>query len=254
MFKKAIRLQKLSEYFKNERLPRNSIIIFVFCYVMRSLLQIVHGGWAIKQYSNFINNIKTSADVMQQYATNELFLAIEECINVFTILMIIVFFMLLGRNRRRLRENLRQLSYQHSTRSFSMSDLDQSHQMSSKHNNEFTAVDENSQRNESTSSNGFGKLNSAAIAGKMRKPRPSEVLNRDNPLISKLTSEGKQSNGSDHVSRVLDDVFDTVGTDEVESQYFEPPALLGYQPSGSYFHYSRKKGTGDNFSSEMSLN
>ena len=134
MFKKAIRMQKLTEYFKNERLPRNSIIVFVFCYVMRSLLQIVHGGWAIKQYKDFINNVQTSAEVMQQYATNELFLAIEECINVFTILMIVVFFLLLARNRRRLRENLRRLSYQTNTRSFSMSDLDQSrNNSSSKH-------------------------------------------------------------------------------------------------------------------------
>ena len=103
------------------------------------------------------------------------------------------------------------------------------------------AVDENSQRNDSTSTNGFGKLNSAAIAGKMRKPRPSECLNRHKPSLSKLTSEGK-SNGSDQVGRVLDDVFDTVGTDEVESQYFEPQAL-GYQPSGSHMYHSRKKGT-----------
>ena len=110
MFKKAIHMQKLEDWFKNERLPKNSIKIFLFCYVMRALLKIVHGGWAVNQYIKLVNNSQTSSDVIEHYSTNELFLSADEAINVFTILMIIVFFLLLSRNRRRVRDNFKQFN------------------------------------------------------------------------------------------------------------------------------------------------
>ena len=76
MFKKALRMQKLTEYFKKERLPRNSIIIFVICYVMRSLLTVAHGVWALREYIRFSNGDETSSDVMRHYSTSDIFLAI----------------------------------------------------------------------------------------------------------------------------------------------------------------------------------
>ena len=64
MFKKAVHMQKLDDYFRKEKLPRNSIRIFVICYVLRALLKLVHGGWAIWELINVNENDYTSKDVI----------------------------------------------------------------------------------------------------------------------------------------------------------------------------------------------
>ena len=47
MFKKALKLQKLTSYFKEKRFPRYSVRTFVISYVARALIIICHGVWAI---------------------------------------------------------------------------------------------------------------------------------------------------------------------------------------------------------------
>ena len=56
MFKKAIHMQKLEDYFRKEKLPRYSIRIFIICYVMRAMLKLVHGGWAIWELMDFASS------------------------------------------------------------------------------------------------------------------------------------------------------------------------------------------------------
>ena len=47
MFKKALKLQKLTSYFKNNKFPRYSVRIFVISYVLRSVVIACYGVWAI---------------------------------------------------------------------------------------------------------------------------------------------------------------------------------------------------------------
>ena len=45
LFKKTIKMQKLTRYFRENR--KWTVRIFVFAYIMRSLVIIMHGAWAI---------------------------------------------------------------------------------------------------------------------------------------------------------------------------------------------------------------
>ena len=94
---------------------------------------------------------------------------------------------------------------------------------------------------------GFTKHDVDNMNTNKARPRPSvAVVNRNGSSLQRVKiSEGKSSE-SDQVGKKLDDVFDTLGTDEVESQYF-----VG-QHSGSQMTWSRKHV--ENYSSRMSLN
>ena len=111
-----------------------------------------------------------------------------------------------------------------------MTILSKSHNVSNNNNN--LNIDENKQCTDSSGNNGYGNLNPIVTPVKKRQPRPSEVLNTNMPSLFKLTPYGRSNESDQQVAIALDEVFDTVGTDEVESQYFEPQAY-GYQPSGS---------------------
>ena len=46
MYKKALKLQKLTSYFKDKKFPRYSVRVFVISYVLRAMIIISHGVWA----------------------------------------------------------------------------------------------------------------------------------------------------------------------------------------------------------------
>ena len=64
MFKKAVHMQKLDDYFRKEKLPRYSIRIFFICYVVRAMLKLVHGGWALWELMDFNESKASSRDVI----------------------------------------------------------------------------------------------------------------------------------------------------------------------------------------------
>ena len=50
MFKKAIHLQKMKDHFSKKGFAKNSLLIFVICYVIRCLFEFVHAGWGIYEF------------------------------------------------------------------------------------------------------------------------------------------------------------------------------------------------------------
>ena len=98
MFNKALKLQKLTSYFKDKKFPRFSVRIFVISYVSRAVIIICHGVWAIIQWYGLSGSKSwTADDIIEKYGENELFLLADELINIFTELFITVFFVLLHR-------------------------------------------------------------------------------------------------------------------------------------------------------------
>lgn len=104
LFNKAIKMQKLQRYFKEKKTW--TIRIFVFAYIARSIVIIVHGLWAITQLIELNDGYITYDQVIQSFQENELFLLADECVNLFTELMVSVFFLMLARNMQRVKTKI----------------------------------------------------------------------------------------------------------------------------------------------------
>ena len=116
-YKRALKLQKLGDYFKNNAFPRNSVRLFAIFYIFRSFTQIAHGVWAVFQYLEFHAGTTTSDTIMARYSDNEIFLLVDEVVNLCTVVLMFVFYGLFARNMRRVRENIAEMDLAKSKRS-----------------------------------------------------------------------------------------------------------------------------------------
>lgn len=56
LFKRALKLQKLTTFFKENAIPRNTVLLFTIFYVLRTIVVISHGVLAIFLYYKWNHN------------------------------------------------------------------------------------------------------------------------------------------------------------------------------------------------------
>jgi len=108
-YKKALKMQNLTSFLSDSNAAKWSIRVFIFAYITRSIVGIAHGYWAFVMFHKFNKDEITSEDVFEQFSSNELFLLAEEIVELCTITLCAVFFVLLGHNIRSARKNLQEI-------------------------------------------------------------------------------------------------------------------------------------------------
>ena len=105
-FKKALRLHKLQNYFKENRFPRYSVMIFFLIYVARACLWLSYAIWACYTFSMFHHDKRTFDDIKSSFFISEEFLFIDEVLNISTVVLCFIFFYLLSKSRARIRAGI----------------------------------------------------------------------------------------------------------------------------------------------------
>ena len=117
---------------------------------------------------------------------------------------------MLTRNMRRVRDNLKSFG-SNGGRSFSVASVS-----TLRENSRLLSREGDLRSYNSSSANGFTQQDVDGMNENLIVTRPSEVVTRKGPDLSGNSSKS----GNSDVTNKLDSVFDTIGTDDVESEYF----------------------------------
>jgi len=111
LLKKAIKLNKLSDYFKKNASPRNSVRLFTAIYIFRSAVAICHGAWAAFQYYQLNTGQKTYNQLITDRISNETFLMLDELVVFLTMLSSFVFFWQFSLSMRQIKQRADEISF-----------------------------------------------------------------------------------------------------------------------------------------------
>ena len=109
LYKKALTMQNLTSFLSDSNAAKWSIRVFILAYITRSIVGIAHGYWAVVMFRQFNKDQISSEYVIEQFSSNELFLLAESIVELCTITLCTVFFVILGRNIRSARKNLQEI-------------------------------------------------------------------------------------------------------------------------------------------------
>ena len=110
LFKRALKRQHLQAYFKEARFPRYSVRILLITLVVQALMALIHGVWACIELARLYKRDKSVDQELRKFGESTMLMLADEITNYCTMVLIVVFFLLLGRNMRRLKENLEKLT------------------------------------------------------------------------------------------------------------------------------------------------
>jgi len=109
LYKKVLRVQRLTNYFKKGQFPRRSVCVFVSIYVLRSFVVLIHSIWAFEVFLYLSRGSMEASQVIQGESYDDVMMLLESLVDACTIVLCFIFFVVLGRHMQQVREDLNSL-------------------------------------------------------------------------------------------------------------------------------------------------